>query len=56
MARGRSRWELFPGLAHSGRPYREAAEAGAWCLQRVRDYLAEVAVPRRVDSQGKISI
>ena len=56
VARGRSRWELFPGLAHSGRPYREAAEAGAWCLQRVRDHLAEVAVPRRVDSQGKISI
>jgi hypothetical protein len=56
VARGRSRWELFPELAHSGRAYREADEAGAWCLGRVRDHLAEIAVPRRVDSQGKISI
>lgn len=23
LAQGRSRWELFPGLAHSGRSYRE---------------------------------
>jgi transposase InsO family protein len=56
LARGRSRWELFPELAHSGRAYREADEAGAWCLGRVRDHLAECAVPRRVDSQGKVSI
>jgi hypothetical protein len=56
VARRRSRWELFPELAHSGRAYREADEAGEWCLGRVRDHLAEWAVPRRVDRQGKISI
>lgn len=51
-----SRWELFPGLAHSGRPYREAEEDGVWNLQRARDQLAGLAAARRVDSQGKISI
>jgi hypothetical protein len=56
VAGGRSRRELFPGLGHGGRAYREADEAGAWCLQRVRDHLAEVAVPRRVDGQGKVSV
>jgi hypothetical protein len=56
VAGGRSRGELFPELAHSGRPYREVDEAGSWCLERVRDHLAQCAVPRRVDSQGKISI
>jgi hypothetical protein len=40
VAQGRSRWQLFPGLAHTGRPYREADEARAWGLQRVRDHLA----------------
>jgi hypothetical protein len=55
-AQGRSRGQLFPGLAHSGRPYREADEAGAWCLERVRAHLAGYAVPRRVDGQGKVSV
>lgn len=55
-ARGRSRLELFPKLAHSGRPYREAEEDAAWSRRRARNFLAEFAVPRRVDSQGKISI
>lgn len=55
-ARGLSRWELFPRLAHSGRPYHEAEEDGAWSLQRARDHLAGLAAPRRVDGQGKISI
>jgi hypothetical protein len=56
VARGRSRWELFPGLAHSGRRYREAGEARAWSLGRVGEHLAGYAVPRRVDSQGKVSV
>jgi hypothetical protein len=55
-AAGKSRCELFPELAHTGRPYREVDEADAWCLRRVRDHLAEYAVPRRVDSQGKVSV
>jgi hypothetical protein len=56
QAGGRSRWELFAGLAHSGRVYGEGAEAALWSLQRVREHLAEYAVCRRVDSQGKVSV
>jgi hypothetical protein len=56
LAGGRSRWELFPGLTHTGRPYREADEAGGWDLQRVWDHLAGYVVPRRVDGQGKVSV
>jgi transposase InsO family protein len=56
LAQGRSRRELFPGLAHSGRPYRAADEAGVWNLERVREHLAEYAVPRQVDRQGKVSV
>jgi hypothetical protein len=56
VAQGRSRWELFPGLAHSGRLYQKGNEARRWSLERVRDHLAGYAVPRRVDSQGKVSV
>lgn len=56
VARGLSRWELFPRLAHSGRPYREAEEDDVWSLRRSRDHLAGLATPRRVDGQGKISV
>ncbi len=56
LARGLSRWQLFPGLTHTGRGYAEAEETGAWCLARVRDHLAGYAVPRRVDCQGKVSV
>jgi hypothetical protein len=56
LTRGRTRWELFPGLAHSGRPYQETEEAATWSLERVRDHLAGYVVPRRVDRQGKVSV
>ncbi len=56
LAQGRSRWDLFPGLVHSGRPYREADEEAVWDLQRVCEHLAGYAVPRRVDRQGKVSV
>ena len=56
VSQGRSRWELFPGLVHSGRPYREEDESHTWDLQRVYDHLTEYAVPRQVDSQGKVSV
>jgi hypothetical protein len=56
LARGQSRWQLFPGLAHTGRPYRRRDEARAWSLARVRDHLAGYAVPRQVDRQGKVSV
>ncbi len=56
LAQGRSRWALFPGLAYSGRRYREGDEARVWSLQRVCDHLAEYAVARQVDRQGKVSV
>jgi hypothetical protein len=55
-AGGRGRWELFLGLAHSGRPYAEAEEGRLWALGRVREHLAGYAVPRQVDGQGKVSV
>ena len=54
--RGTQPLGAVPGSRAQRPPYREADEAGAWCLGRVRDHLAEWAVPRRVDSQGKVSI
>jgi hypothetical protein len=56
FAHGQSRWDLFPGLAHTGRVYQEADEAGLWSLERVHEHLAGYAVPRQVDRQGKVSV
>jgi hypothetical protein len=56
VAGGRSRWQLFPALAHSGRPYQEADEACRWDLGRVREHLAGYAVPRQVSREGKVSV
>jgi transposase InsO family protein len=56
LAQGQSRWQLFPGLKHSGRPYREEDEAERWSLERVREQVAGYALSRRVDSQGKVSV
>jgi hypothetical protein len=56
QAKGQSRWQLFPGLRHSGRPYAEADEGRAWDLGQVREHLAGYAVPRQVDRQGKVSV
>lgn len=56
QAKGRSRWELFPGLAHTGEVYQEAEEGRTWDLERVLDHLAGYAVTRRVDGQGRVSV
>lgn len=56
LVQGQSRWQLFPALAHRDRPYRVAGEARVWSLAQVRAHLAEYAVPRRVDCQGKVSV
>jgi hypothetical protein len=53
---GHSRWAVFPGLAHSGRPYPAGDEASSWDLSRVLEHLAGYAVPRRVDQSGKVSV
>ena len=40
QVRGQSRWQLFPGLAHSGRVYAAADEQRLWDVVRVREHLA----------------
>ena len=54
--RGRTRMEMYPGLAHSGRPYDPAREARDWELTRVRELMAAHLVLRRVDARGKLSV
>lgn len=53
---GRSRWETFPQLVHSGRPYTPEWEEAQWSLAPVVANLAGYAVRRRVDSSGTISL
>jgi hypothetical protein len=50
-----SRWEAFPRLVHSGRPYTPEWEEAHWSLALVAAALAGYAVRRRVDSSGTIS-
>jgi len=51
-----SRSAVYPGLAHSGRPYDPAQEAALWEWSRVADHLATYVVVRRVDSKGLVSL
>jgi hypothetical protein len=53
---GQSRWEAFPGLAHSGRRYSPAGEGRLWDLAKVLAHLTEYAVVRRVDKSGMVSL
>jgi hypothetical protein len=53
---GRTRLEVYPGLAHSGRPYSAAWEGRHGSLRRVLDYLGGVVVRRRVDRKGMASV
>jgi len=54
--RRKSRMAVFPGLAHSGRPYDPAQEATLWEWSRVAAHLAGYVVRRRVDSAGLVSL
>lgn len=53
---GLSRWATYPGLAHSGRGYDPAGEAGMLDEHRSRRRLAGFVVPRRVDGGGSVSV
>lgn len=53
---GQTRMKAFPGLRHSGRPYRRRDEARQWALSRVLNLLSEHAVPRLVNRNGKVSV
>lgn len=52
----KTRLELFPELAHSGRPYTLAWEQRHWDLARVQQHLSEYVAVRRVFSSGHISV
>ena len=54
--KGRSRLEVFPQLAHSGRDYTPEWEERHWSLAAVAGHLAGYAVRRRVDGRGTISL
>jgi hypothetical protein len=53
---GRSRWEVFPELVHSGRSYQQFDERQHWDLDRVLNHLSLYHVARRVDHSGKVSV
>jgi hypothetical protein len=55
-AKGRSRMEAHPGLAHSGRPYDPTSEPRTWELSKLWDLIGAHRVPRHVDKQGKLSV
>jgi hypothetical protein len=52
----RSRMDLYPGLAHSGRPYSGRWERRHWGLGRVLEHLSGYAVPRRINPKGMVSV
>ena len=54
--KGLSRTAVFPGLAHSGRPYDPAQETAVWAWSRVAEHLATYVVVRRVDSKGLVPL
>jgi hypothetical protein len=53
---GLPRMTAYPGLKHSGRPYRLKWEQRHWDWDRVRAELAGYAVVRQVDCSGKIGL
>ncbi len=54
--RRQSRWQAFPELQHSSRPYKPTGEKREWNLELVLTHLADYCVPRRVDSKGQVSL
>jgi hypothetical protein len=54
--RGTSRRAAFPGLAHSGRPYREQDEPSVWRLALALNHLGGYTVTREVTDNGSISL
>jgi hypothetical protein len=53
---GRSRGEVYPTLAHSGRPYSVGGERSQWDVSRVWQELAKRVVKRQVDCTGSVSV
>jgi len=53
---GRSRWQVYPGLRHTGRKYSRRGEAAAWDVSRAWAVVAQRVVPRQVDCTGSVSL
>jgi hypothetical protein len=53
---GKSRRDAFPGLAHSGRLYREQDEPSIWDLAAVLNHLSGYTAARDVSGNGSISL
>jgi transposase InsO family protein len=53
---GRSRWEVYPELRHSGRVYSRRWEQRHWDLSRVLDVVSQQVVKRHVDASGSVSL
>jgi hypothetical protein len=54
--KGRSRWEAYPSLKHSGRSYSRAWEHKHWRLGLVLAHLKDYVVARKVDKCGTVSL
>jgi len=52
---GRSRYQVFPALPQTSRPYTAAWERSAWDLRRAQDYLAGFVAVRQATKQGQVS-
>ena len=53
---GMPRSEAYPGLRHSGRPYRASDERRMWDLTRVDRFLGGLTLHRRANAHGAIWI
>jgi hypothetical protein len=53
---GRSRWAVYPSLAHSGRRYRAHHEGSQWKAERVYEALSGWVAERQVDRNGNVSV
>jgi len=53
---GRSRWEVYPTLRHSGRKYSRRRERSDWEVSRVHEAVAQLVVKRQVDCNGSVSV
>jgi hypothetical protein len=53
---GMPRSEAYPGLRHSGRPYRVSDERRSWDLAHVDRFLSGLTLHRRADERGVIWI
>jgi hypothetical protein len=51
-----ARMEYYPGLKHSGRPYRRESEAALWCWSRVAEHVSGYLLERQVDRSGLVSL